>query len=342
MSSHHPEFDLEAKRLASTITYMRKMINLIVENRKGQREEIRQAFIDLDYLDSSQSYISILVTSQLLEYGEEHFYQLNQGLEKPYFARIDFKQEGSQDFKRYYIGKLSLLTQEDQEPLILDWRSPIASIYYEGRLGNVDYQSPTGTIQGELGLKRQHTIENGQLLEIGDIDITTNDAFLQASLEASADNRLKDIATSIQAEQNRVIRADIAPLIVQGVAGSGKTTIAIHRMAYLIYTYEDRFIPENFIILGPNRLFLNYISEALPELGVERVTQTTLIDFMLDLIGKTAKVKLVPPEQKLFQLLEYSNLASLNSSYITGASEFKGSLQFKAVLDHYVERLQET
>ncbi|MCO1603080.1 RNA polymerase recycling motor HelD [Desulfosporosinus nitroreducens] len=342
MSSHHHEFDQEAKRLASTITYMKKMINLIVENRQGQREEIRQAFIDLDYLDSSQSYISILVTSQLLEYGEQHFYQLNQGLAKPYFSRIDFKQEGSPDFKRYYIGKLSLLTQEDQEPLILDWRSPIASIYYEGRLGAVDYQSPTGTIQGELGLKRQYTIENGQLLEIRDIDITTNDAFLQASLEASADNRLKDIATSIQAEQNRVIRADIAPLIVQGVAGSGKTTIAIHRMAYLIYTYEDRFIPENFIILGPNRLFLNYISEALPELGAERVTQTTLIDFMLELIGKTAKIKLVPPEQKLFQLLEENNQSSLNSSYIIGASEFKGSLQFKDVLDHYVERLQET
>lgn len=237
---------------------------------------------------------------------------------------------------------MSLLTQEEQEPLILDWRSPIASIYYDGRLGAVDYQTPTGTIQGQLSLKRQYTIEKGQLLDIQDIDITANDAFLQASLEANADHRLKDIATSIQAEQNRVIRADMTPLIVQGVAGSGKTTIALHRMAYLIYTYADRFIPENFIILGPNRLFINYISEALPELGVERVTQTTLIDFMMELIGKTAGVKLVAPEQKLFRLLEENNQASLISSNIMGASEFKGSIQFKNVVAHYVDRLQES
>lgn len=342
MNSNHPEFNQEANRLSSTIAYMKKMIDLIVDNRQGQREEIRQAFIDLDFLDSSQSYISILVTTQLLEYGEEHFYQLNRGLEKPYFARIDFKQDETQDFKRYYIGKVSLLTQEDQEPLILDWRSPIASIYYEGRLGTVDYQTPTGTIQGELGLKRQYTIEEGQLLDIRDIDITTNDAFLQASLEANVDHRLKDIATSIQAEQNRVIRADITPLIVQGVAGSGKTTIALHRMAYLIYTYEDRFIPENFIILGPNRLFINYISEALPELGAERVTQTTLIDFMLELIGKSANVKLARPEEKLFRLLEEGNQTSLTSSNIISASEYKGSIQFKNTLDYYVDRLQET
>ncbi len=343
MTSHnHPDLEQESNRLSSTIAYMKKMIELIVENRQGQREEIRQAFIDLDFLDSSQSYISILVTTQLLEYGKEHFYQLNRGLEKPYFARIDFKQAETQDVKRYYIGKVSLLTKEDQEPLIIDWRSPIASIYYEGRLGAVDYQTPTGTISGELSLKRQFTVEEGQLLDIRDIDITTNDAFLQASLEANVDHRLKDIATSIQAEQNRVIRADMTPLIVQGVAGSGKTTIALHRMAYLIYTYADRFIPENFIILGPNRLFINYISEALPELGAERVTQTTLIDFMLELIRKSAKVKLVPPEQKLFRLLDENNQASINSANIIGASEFKGSIHFKNTLDHYVEQLQET
>lgn len=341
MNQQHSEFDQEAKRLTATVAYMKKMIDLIVENRQGQRDEIHQAFIDLDFLDSSQSYISILVTTQLLEYGQEHFYQLNKGLEKPYFARIDFKEKDSQDFKRYYIGKVSLLTQEDQEPLILDWRSPIASLYYDGRLGAVDYQTPTETIQGELGLKRQFTIEEGQLLEMGDIDITTNDAFLQASLEANVDHRLKDIATSIQAEQNQVIRAEMTPLIVQGVAGSGKTTIALHRMAYLIYTYADRFIPENFIILGPNRLFINYISEALPELGVERVTQTTLIDFMFELIGKSVKLKLDAPEEKLFRLLEDNNQSSLYSSNIIGASEYKGSIQFKNTLDHYVNQLQE-
>ena len=191
-----------------------------------------------------------------------------------------------------YIGKTSLLREGAFTPLVVDWRAPVANLYYEGRLGENTYESEGDIYEGELLLKRQIAIENAQLVDFIDVDITTNDAFLQASLEASADKRLKDIASTIQAEQNRVIRANMRrPLIVQGVAGSGKTTIALHRIAYFIYTYEKTFNPETFMILAPNRLFINYISEVLPELGVEKVKQTTFIDFMSELIGK--KINLV-------------------------------------------------
>ncbi len=334
------DFNHEVKRLAMTRKYMEDLIESITESQRKSQEEIRQAYLDLDPTDSSQSYISILINSQLQEYGKRHFEQLTRGLEKPYFARIDFKPEGNQEFNSYYIGKCSVPTQNDQEPLVIDWRSPIASLYYDGRLGQVEYQSVYETYQGELGLKRQFTIENCQLLSLLDIDLTTNDAFLQAALDAKVDQRLKDIATSIQAEQNRVIRADIhTPLIVQGVAGSGKTTIALHRIAYLIYTYEDRFIPENFLILAPNRLFINYISEALPELGVERVRQTPFIEFLLELVGKEARVKLIPPEEKLLTLLD-RNLPAETRNNIIWASEFKGSLAFKKALDDYIDQLE--
>lgn len=336
----HPDFNHEVKRLDMTRRTMEILLESIKANRLKTQEEIRQAYLDLDPTDSSQSYISILINSQLQEYGERHFDQLTRGLDKPYFARIDFKPEGNEEFKSYYIGKFSVLTTNDQDPLVIDWRSPIASLYYDSRLGEVEYQSVAETYRGELGLKRQLTIENGQLISLLDIDLTTNDAFLQAALDAKVDQRLKDIATSIQSEQNRVIRADIhAPLIVQGVAGSGKTTIALHRIAYLIYTYEDRFIPENFLILAPNRLFINYISEALPELGVERVRQAPFIDFLFELIGKETRVKLIPSEEKLLTLLD-RNLASETRDNMIWASEFKGSLAFKKVLDHYIDQLE--
>lgn len=343
MAQRHPDFSQESERLQMTKAYMKKMIEIIIENRSKQRAEMKQAMIDYDYLDSSQSYITILVNAQLLEYGEKNFDQFTRGLKKPYFARIDFKEDGSQEFKRYYIGKLSLLTQEDREPLIIDWRSPIASVYYDGLLGEVEYTTPTSKILGVLGLKRQLVIEDGELIDVLDIDITTNDAFLQASLEASVDNRLKDIANSIQAEQNKVIRADInKPLIVQGVAGSGKTTIALHRIAYLIYTYEDRFIPENFVILAPNRLFINYISDALPELGAERIQQTALNDFMVQLIGKAAKFKIISSEVKFLKLLKDSSLDDVDreKALIIKASQFKGSMLFKRVIDAYVRKLK--
>jgi DNA helicase-2/ATP-dependent DNA helicase PcrA len=187
---------------------------------------------------------------------------------------------------------MCLTRDEDQKLIIVDWRAPIANMYYESRLGDASYQCPDGKISGTLSLKRQFSIEKGRLEEIFDIDITTNDQFLQSYLGASADNRLKDIVSTIQAEQNRVIRANMErPLIVQGVAGSGKTTIALHRIAYLIYNYGKSFVPENFMIIAPNRLFLNYISEVLPELGVERVKQTTFEDFAREVIHEKYQIK---------------------------------------------------
>ncbi|MFZ5944002.1 MAG: RNA polymerase recycling motor HelD [Bacillota bacterium] len=332
-----PDFHIENERLDFTKEKIKDAVLRIENNKEKYQQDIKQAMLDLDYLDSSQSYITILTTAQFMKMDRDSYERLIKGINKPYFARIDFK---ATDFKkqRYYIGKFSLMDDKSKEPIVIDWRSPIASVYYEGRLGEVEYKSPQGVIEGALSLKRQFTIEDGQLIDYIDIDITTNDAFLQASLEAGADNRLKDIASSIQAEQNRVIRADITgPLIVQGVAGSGKTTIALHRIAYLIYTYEDKFVPENFMVIAPNRLFINYISEVLPELGVERINQTTYADFVLGLIGH--KFKVINPHEKLVELIE-DNLNEKERDLLRKAAGFKGSLVFKEIIDKYIENLE--
>lgn len=341
MSCNHPDFPMEKERLDLTKDVIAKYLKAIETNEKTHIEDIRQAFIDLDYLDSSQSYITILTSTQLLEAGRENQKNLEIAKDKPYFARIDFKTKRDAENRKYYIGKTSVPSAKADVPMVIDWRAPIANIYYEGRLGETTYESPTGTVRGELNLKRQFTINEGKLENIFDIDITTNDDFLQASLEAGADNKLKDIAATIQAEQNKIIRADMnKPLVVQGVAGSGKTTIALHRIAYLIYTYEDTFIPENFLIIAPNRLFINYISEVLPELGVDRVKQTTFIDFMLGVIG--TNYNLINPNDKLAAFINKEHNETEPYELVKWASAFKGSMTFKVIIDAYLRELEQS
>ncbi len=334
----HPEYEKEMERLEYTVEYINKTLDATEEYRRLYKDNIKDAMINLDSLDSSQSYISILINTKFIEMADRNFDSLSRAINKPYFARIDFRQKGSEEVDKVYIGKTSLFRAEDSIPLIVDWRSPIANVYYEGRIGETSYEAEGVVQEGELSLKRQYSIEKGELQDILDIDITTNDAFLQASLEANADKRLKDIASTIQAEQNKVIRADMhKPLIVQGVAGSGKTTIALHRIAYFIYTYERFFDPESFMIIAPNRLFINYISEVLPELGVEKVKQTTFIDFMGELIGN--KYKLSNTSEKLMSLI-HDNKA--DHQPMLWATRFKGSMNMRILIDRYVKTIEDS
>ncbi len=338
-AQEHPSYQQEAERLQYTMEYMDQVIKATDEYKTVYKANIKEAYVNLDYLDSSLSYANIMLNTKFLEMTEKSYDGLKRTRKKPYFARIDVKTVENQEGEALYIGKTSLFRAEDNKSLIVDWRSPIANVYYEGRLGEVTYQSVQGIESIELTLKRQFTICDGQLENIMDIDITATDAFLQAALEASADDRLKDIASTIQSEQNRVIRADMdRPLIVQGAAGSGKTTIALHRIAYFIYTYEHLFDPENFMIMAPNNLFINYISEVLPELGVERVKQTTYIDLVLQLIGK--QYKLLNPDEKLTTLIHAQTTSEPERELIKRASAFKGSMACKQMVDRYVNQLE--
>lgn len=333
---------IEQERLALTKAHIEQTIKHVEAYRRQFKDNIKDAMSDLDTQESSQNYINVLINTQFVEIANKNYDNLVKALKKPYFARIDFRENGSQNVEQFYIGKTSILKDGEFTPLVVDWRAPISNLYYEGRLGTNTYESEGDLYEGELLLKRQITIEAGKLINTIDVDITTNDAFLQASLEASADQRLKDIASTIQAEQNRVIRASMRrPLIVQGAAGSGKTTIALHRIAYFIYTYEKSFNPNNFLIIAPNRLFINYISEVLPELGVENVKQTTYIDFLFDCLG--FKLKLEENHHKLMTLIKYEKDANaqLELNNMLWRSSFKGSLRYKDGIDAYLKEIEQ-
>lgn len=338
---NHPDYTKELERCNYTLKYVEKTLENMLSKKSRVDSELEWTKKHLSS-DNSQHYIDIIVNSLLQGAMDAKLKNLISARSKPYFARIDFTEKGKTAPEKLYIGKMSLIREEDQKLIIVDWRAPVANLYYDGRLGDASYNCPDGRIEGTLHLKRQFSIENGELMEIFDIDITTNDEFLQSSLGANADSRLKEIVTTIQAEQNAVIRSDMwRPLIVQGAAGSGKTTIALHRIAYLIYNYEKSFTPENFMIIAPNKLFLNYISDVLPELGVEKVLQTTYEEFAQDLIGK--RFKLRDANEKLLAFVDYtkSHEEKERLAMVRKTSEFKASMDFKEALDIYIKEIEE-
>ncbi len=336
--SDHPEFYNERERLKFTKNYIETIIIATESTKETYREKISEAFQDLDWLESSLGYTNVLTNSQIMERTAEEVRNLKKIRSKPYFARVNFKQNDRSIEELLYIGKASVFDRESQQPIIVDWRSPIANVYYDGRLGLVEYEAEGEVYEGYLSLKRQYEIEDGFLQSFRDVDLTTNDELLQESLAKSSDNRLTEIVSTIQAEQNQIIRADLnRPIIVQGAAGSGKTTIALHRISYFIYTLGHNFNPENMMIIAPNRLFIDYISEVLPELGVDRIRQTTYIDYVQDCIKK--RIKVIPQEKKLMELVQANEQ---NSQRIKWISTFKGSLQYQQLLQEYMKEIENT
>ena len=261
---------------------------------------------------------------------------LKRAIDNPYFARVDFKAEDEEKCEEIYIGKTNIF-DDDFNIAVVDWRAPISSIYYDGTIGKTNYTCPEGTIQGDLRLKRQYNIENGELLSYNDIDITTNDELLQDCLNEKSDIRLKNIVSTIQAEQNKIIRSSMnKPLIVQGVAGSGKTTVALHRIAYLVYNYEKSFKPDEFLIIAPNKFFLDYISNVLPDLGVDYVRQQTFEEFVKDNINE--KFEIINPNVELARIVDEGKE---KTEILQKSAKFKSSLKFKDLLDKYLDKIYE-
>lgn len=235
-----------------------------------------------------------VLLDSLLTHFENKERMLEKTKNKPYFARINFKEFEDNCEYECYIGKVGVLDENDNV-ITVDWRSPISSVYYDSNIGPSSYLSPSGVIKGELLVKRQYEIENKKLISFQDIDTVSNDEILKPFLGVNADNRLKNIVATIQSEQNKIIREDIDKnIIIQGVAGSGKTTVALHRIAYLVYNNRDIIDSKNYLVIGPNKFFVNYISSVLPDLDVNNVKQLTYDEILENLLN--IKVQLIKPD----------------------------------------------
>lgn len=204
--------------------------------------------------------------------------------QSPYFGRIDFSHTGMEPTP-IYIGIYTFFDERAGKNLIHDWRAPISSMFYDFELGQAWYETPSGQITGEIHLKRQYRIREGRMEFMIENDVNIHDEILQKELSKAADEKMKTIVATIQRDQNAVIRNESSPvMIIQGVAGSGKTSIALHRIAFLLYRFRDSIAAKDILIISPNKVFADYISNVLPELGEEQIPETGMDELAQDLL----------------------------------------------------------
>lgn len=254
----------------------------------------------------------------------------------PYFGRIDFleKKENSKVMP-IYIGIHTFYDPESRATLIYDWRAPVSSMFYDHELGEAGYRSPSGEIKGVISLKRQYRIRGGKMEFMIESALTVHDDILQKELSSNADDKMKNIVATIQREQNQIIRnEDIRTLIIQGVAGSGKTSIALHRIAYLLYTFRDSISSKDILIISPNKVFSDYISNVLPELGEETVPETSMEQILSGVLEHKYKY------QTYFGLV--NELLEKPSSSLIDRIAYKASFGFISELDKFILHIENT
>lgn len=273
------------------------------------------------------------VTDKIIDYEEEEhkILLLEKMIKSPYFARIDFNFDDEDEFEKIYIGRSSLRKNSYQEMYVYDWRSPIASVFYRFMTGEAFYDAPCGRVTGELNLKRQYEIKNGILEYFFDSDVQIVDEFLRQLLSQNTTAKMKAIVETIQHEQDVVIRdMENDLLMVQGVAGSGKTSIALHRAAYLMYQgLQTKLSANNIMIISPNSIFEQYISNVLPELGEDNVISSVFEDILSELLNGR---KIQSRNDFLENLIVNSKYKEISRNSI----EFKTSSFFREILDQFL------
>ncbi len=290
----------------------------------------------------------LILAQNVQDFTNKDLHKYNESKDNPYFARIDFE-EKLRNAESFYIGKFGLIDETKNEEVVIDWRAPLANLYYSGTFGPAAYKAPMGEIQGELLLKRKFQVKDGSIVNIFDegvneliVPISEDgeelvDEFLKLNLEQNMNKKLKDVVTTIQREQNEIIRAyKNKPIIIQGSAGSGKTTVALHRLAYLVYTYGDEMNNKNILVVAPNELFLDYISEILPNLGVSNVNQATFEELCTKILN--TKKKIITKDKKLAFIMECNDEERIK--YITASSKIKGTMTYKKIMDRFIRYLE--
>lgn len=287
--------------------------------------EFQSGMDEADMVAADQSLNRIASTGENAVFLRKKIYKL---LSSPYFGRIDFSVKALKP-QPIYIGIASFTDETTRKGLIFDWRAPVASMFYDYELGDAEYKTPSGTVKGTISLKRQYRIREGKMEFMIENSLNIHDEVLQKELSKSSDDRMKNIVATIQRDQNAVIRNESASvMIIQGVAGSGKTSIALHRVAFLLYRFRDTIRSKDILIISPNKVFADYISSVLPELGEEHVPETGMDELAQDLLGPNFRF------QTFFQ--QVYTLLDRNDEKFVERIRFKSSFEFLAKLNQYL------
>ena len=287
-------------------------------------------------VDFMQSINAMKIQKRSHEFTRKLEEKYERVLLSPYFARMDFVERGEERIEKCYIG-ISNLINDNFDFLVYDWRAPISSMFYDYEIGEAEFKCPEGTVEGKLTLKRQYKINNGKIEYMFDSNLKIDDEVLQSILSKNTDSKMKAIITTIQREQNKVIRnEEYKNLIVQGPAGSGKTSVALHRIAYLLYKHRDKITPQNIVVFSPNDIFNEYISNVLPELGEDNMSQTTFKEYMDKALGSELN------KENYSEMMEYILASKKEAAYQIRINniKFKSSIEFVDILKRYVTFLE--
>lgn len=319
--------DILNKEILNYLEKRKSVTKHILEARKKYVEEYKDDEDQvIDYFDH-ENYVQEeaykTIDKRLMEYTKLK--------EAPYFGKVTFKED--EDIPEdMYIGRYGLTLENSYEPLVVDWRAPIAALFYKGNLGEATYNPPSGERNADILARKQLIIKKGQLKGVFDSALDVKDEILQMVLTENSSDKLKDIVMTIQQEQDEIIREDRNKIVVvNGVAGSGKTTIALHRVSYLLYNFRKLF-GDKVLIFGPNDIFMDYIGQVLPTLGEGNVKQTTFENFVKRELG------LEHLNTKSFE--SYIEDAINGNDKILKEYQFKTSKKYVQLLDLLIETLE--
>ncbi|MCE5284317.1 MAG: UvrD-helicase domain-containing protein [Pelosinus sp.] len=340
MLEQHPDFEAETQHLAATITKMKQLM-------EDLNADIDERFNSMQKSLSMKDEVSAYVHAMMRGDNAKKIHDIDGALDNPYFGRVDFREDNTEDFHSFYIGRCKIAQiniQDLEDILVFDWRDPISTVFYECYAGRASYDVlGRYHYSGDVKLKRQYKIEDGVLKTIVDNYILDQvlsrqqeailaDPLLVERLKQGAADKLKDIVTSIQTEQNKIIREPLNQVtVIQGVAGSGKSTIGLHRLSYLLYA--EKLNPKKLIVIAPNRIFLDYISELLPEIDAADVQQMV----WEDVVAMITKEKYTIKEDRRLDLI-MAGQDKQQIRLVEDTARLKGSLDFMPIMDAYIER----
>ncbi|GGD79473.1 HelD family protein [Paenibacillus nasutitermitis] len=332
----------ERLHLEEMVTRIRQALEELDERIRHAKDEIigakKYVWENRDQLDPAERAANVVDIWLSVEQGETSVMRQSrlQKLESsPYFGRVDFIADDQERAQAYYIGVTAFGVEADQENAIYDWRSPIASLFYDYQVGPAHYTAPEGEIEGKIGLKRQYRIRESKMEYMIESSMNINDDVLQKELSRTSDEKMKDIVATIQKEQNEIIRNDSShELIIQGVAGSGKTSVALHRVAYLLYRHKATLTSRNILIISPNNVFSDYISNVLPELGEEQIAEVGFNEIAANELAGICEF------QTFYE--QVSELAVSTDDSLTERIRYKAKMDFVRRIEDFIEHVSQS
>ncbi len=321
------------KKLKGALSDIDRKVSGYISDLQEQKTYLYENKTGMDRMEKVAARQSVTASVITGEAALERKKRIQKLLQSPYFGRFDFRENGKKQPFQVYVGVHAFFDEEDKVNLVHDWRAPVSTLFYDFENGPAHYETPEGRVEGDIVLKRQYRIRRGKMEYMLESSLNIHDDVLQKELSRSADDKMNHIVATIQRTQNAIIRNETSrELIIQGVAGSGKTSIALHRIAYLLYRFKEEISSNDILILSPNKVFADYISNVLPELGEEKIPEMGMEELATKLLAGKYKF------QSFFQ--QVAALLEKKDETLRERIRFKSSFQFVNKLNEYLTRVE--